>query len=96
MGYGLIVARKYGDLPDMFITLCNLSGNLVSWNWIYIENHSNVLSIVSIQIYYIYIFGKEYSKLFDSPTIKHPPVCTKSATYKRYESCAFVNGNIKS
>ena len=55
MGYGLIVTCKYGDLPDMFITLCNPSGNLGSWNWIYIENHSNVLSIVSIQIYYIYL-----------------------------------------
>ena len=56
MGYGLIVTRKYGDFPDMFITLCN-PNNLGSWNWIYIENHSNALSIVYIQIYiYIYIY----------------------------------------
>ena len=68
MGYGLIVTRKYGDLSDIFITLCNPS-NVGSWNWIYIENHSNALSLVSIQIYYIYIYiyGKEYSKLFFFP-----------------------------
>ena len=82
----------------MFITLCNPS-NLGSWNWIYIENHSNALFIVSIQIYhiyiYIYIFGEEYSKLFDSPKMKHPPNAQNQPIYKRYESCAFVNGNIK-